>query len=662
MSAVCLRQDKPGRVFVRTLKGRGEEKLQDSKALFVMPGFISPNASYDDIDEALSRANRKREEMAAGVNISELWELICDEPADKLWSLEELCELVFGEATPLELSALYRVLEGDRTYLLRKGEEYLVRSAEQVKDNLYNQQKAEEFKVEREELCRWITSLWRQVNPCTEVNLPAGCAAAAERAVESLKDVALLGMDSHRYREVQNLLSEVKITRRNAAFDLLVKAGVWSKHENLTLLRLNLPQEFPLEVEEEAQKLSDGLCIELSEGRRDLRDWPCVTIDDAVTLDLDDAISYEVLPNGNRRVGVHIADVSECIPEGSLVDQEAFERSTSIYLPDLRISMVPVELAHGRCSLVVDQDRLAFSFIAEFDEDANIVDSQITPALIRVKERLTYEDADRYLSEERWPGLGKLVEQLRGQRQAQGASLVPFPRIQVKVSPEGEILVSRESPSQPAQKLVSEMMILANRLGAEALFQAGFPAIYRAQTPPEQPIEMLQGEYDPVQAYACRRFMHRGTMSVEPAPHSGLGLEHYVQVTSPIRRYNDLMLQRQLRALCAGKEPHYTSEQLDQKLMITKERTRQAELLEKERRNYWLLCYLESKEHQEMEAVVVANHPDKHIIQLVETLLETDCALVPHHPLAPGEHLWVRVDQVWPRDNIVNVSAIVGEE
>ena len=660
VSAVCLRQDKPGRIFVRAQKGR-EEKLQESKALFPVAGFIKLDAPYDEIDQALNEAGLKREQMAASLDIKELWELVCDEPADKQWSLSELSDLSLGDCTPVELSAAYRALEGDRTYFTRKGDCYLIRSAEQVQEALYSQQKEAEFKAEREAIVRWLDKIWKQTNPCSELSLPEGYQAAAQKALASLADVVMLGNESHRCRDVQNLLTALGINKRNAPFTLLVKSGYWSEHENVMLHRLGLSQEFTPEVEAEASRLSHEVAIKADSGRADLRGLNCVTIDDASTNDLDDAISYELLPSGNCRVGVHIADVSAYIPEDSLVDREAFDRSTSIYLPDLCISMVPSIMAHECCSLVAGVDRLAFSFLAEFSPDGELVSSQITPSVINVSERLTYEDANRYLAENRWPGLGELVDRLREQRKAKGALLVPFPRVQVKVKPDWEIVVVRESPNEPSQKLVSEMMILANRLGAEALFNGGFPAIYRTQEPPEKPIDEM-AQYDPAIAYACKRYMHRGVMSTDDSPHSGLGLEHYIQVTSPIRRYHDLLMQRQLKALVGGAEPRYTTERLQQCLTVTKLRTSQADQLERDRRSYWILRYLEKQQCQAVEACVVANHPDKHIVQLTDTLWETECALVPKHPMPPGTRLWVRIDLVWPRDQIVNVSPIVDDE
>ncbi len=659
-SAVCLRQGKPGQIFVRALKGR-EEKLQESKAFFTIANFISPNSDYDDIDDALLKASRQREELAASLNLSELWELICDEPADKLWSLEELCELSFGEATAVECSAAYRALENDRIYFNRKGDCYVVRSESQVKELLYSQQREAESRAEREVICRWLDSLWKRSQPCTELSLPAGSEAAARKTLESLADVAMNGVDSCRYREVNNLLSEINIGKRGAPFSLLVKAGYWSQHENLLLHKLGVSTGFDEDIVEEAKRLAASVVAVPSDKRQDLRHLACFTIDSISTTDLDDAISYELLDNGNYRVGIHIADVAECIPEDSPLDRDAFYRGTAIYMPDLKIPMVPSILSDTVCSLIVGQDRLAMSFLAEFTPQAELVASQITPSVIRVSERLTYEMADQAIEENRWPGLMDIIEELRYQRREQGAMMVPFPRVNVTVSPEGEIIVSKESPNQPSQKLVSELMILTNRLAAEALHDKGFPVIYRSQNPPEKPIDEM-AEFDPAKAYACKRFMHRGQMGTEVASHAGLGLEYYTQATSPIRRYNDLVMQRQLKSLVRGEEPRYSVENLQECLTVTKSAVALADQLERDRRNYWILCYLEKQVWQEVEACVVANHPDKHIIQLCDTLWETECALVPKHPMPPGTRLLVRIELVWPRDQTVNVSPVIDEE
>lgn len=656
-AGICLRAGKPGIFFVRTDKG-GEEKLAENKVLFSESGAADPNSSFTEIDERIAKAVSCRETISQNIDVGELWELLCDEEEGKAWELAELCDFALGEAGKQELSGMYRALERDRFYFVRKGSGYVLRSREHIND-LRRQQEAEAAnKLEREALTKWLLAIWQRPVPAGKIELkyPQGYEAEAKKVLDGFEDVAIYGADSMRLKDTQSILKEIDVTRKDAPFRFLVKAGLWSEHENLLLHKLAVKTSYEPEFEESAAALRLNEADYLS-CREDLRHLECVTIDDESTTEIDDALSFEVLEDGFR-VGVHIADASEAVKSGTVFDDEAFSRGTAIYLPDLKVRMLPSIISDDICSLVAGTDRLAFSFIAEFDTSFNMKSVRMAETVINVRERLTYTQADEMIESGRWPHLLDLAKHLRFLRQQNGAFTVPFPRINVKVKPDGEIVIERETPNAPSQVIVSEMMILANRTAAEYLAKHNIPAIYRSQEPPEQELSNME-EYDAAKAYACRRFMHKGVMSLEPSRHSGLGLDYYMQVTSPIRRYNDMMMQRQLKAVLRGEQPVYSEEELADKLASTRQSAAQADTLEKDRRGYWIMRWLEERQWKELDAVVVANHPDKHIVQINDCLWETDCALVPGHPLPPGSQIQVRIELVWPRDQIVRVSPVV---
>ncbi|MBQ7529931.1 RNB domain-containing ribonuclease, partial [bacterium] len=220
------------------------------------------------------------------------------------------------------------------------------------------------------------------------------------------------------------------------------------------------------------------------------------------------------------------------------------------------------------------------------------------------------------------------------------------------------ISIERENPHVPSQVLVSEMMILANSIAGSFFSQNNVPAIFRSQDPPEQPIGELTSDQI-VEMYQLRKYMKKGVMGLKVARHTGLGLDSYVQITSPIRRYNDLLMQRQLKAYLRSSEPLYTEEELGNFLAYTTNAVSQADYLERDRRNYWILRYLEEHQWEDMEAIVLANHPDKHIVQICNCLWENECPHVPGHPLPPGTHIHVSIESVWPRDCIVRLNPIV---
>ncbi|MBQ7503628.1 RNB domain-containing ribonuclease [bacterium] len=665
LSAICLRQDKPGRVFVRNARGK-EEKLADSKAMFVTASCVDPNASYDVLEEAMAKIAARRESLAASVSTAELWELMGDEDSDKVWTLNELSDLALSDSNNDCLSALYRVLENDSVYFIRKGSGYVLRSKEQVEEIFVRQRTEAANKLEHECLSKWLLELWsRPAETSAPLEYPAEYESAARRALANFADVAVNGQESYRLKDVSNLLKSINITRKDAPFQFMLKAGLWTKDENLALYKYNIQLEFSAEQLQEAEETAALLDAEgniiISDdelaSRADLTDLECFTIDDATTTDIDDALSFEENSDGTFRIGIHIADASYYVTPESLIDGEARVRGTAVYLPDLKIPMCPAALSESVCSLVADKRRLAFSFLVNFDSDFNLTDFRMVSSVIKVKERHTYQTANEALAEGRWQKFLAIARKLVEKRQENGSISIPFPRVNVKVC-NGEILIERDNPNSPSQILVSEMMILANSIAGRYLADREAPGIFRSQEAPEQPLGDLE-DGDPVKLYNIRRFIRKGTMGLEPARHNGLGLDSYVQVTSPIRRYNDLLMQRQLKTLLSSGEPLYSTEDLGRALAYTKQSTSLASSLEQERKNYWLLRYLEEHAWEDMEAVVLANHPDRHIVQLCNCLLESDCPQVPGHPLPPGTHIHVKIDLVWPRDNTLRLSPVV---
>lgn len=668
LSALCLRPDKPGKIFVRNARGR-EEKLADSKAMFVVPSFADPNSSYDDIDDALKAAQRKREEMAGQIDGRELWELLEleDDSHTRAWKLEELSDLALGSSDAAAQSAMYRSLEASNVYFFRKGTGYIRRPQEQI-DEIFARLEAEEVnKKEYEAISKWLLAIWENPRPKgAALEFPEGFEEAAQKTLNGLADVAVKGTESARFKKLSELLKSIDITRRDAPFLFMVRAGIWDENENLQLyenkISLNFEPDETAEAESYSELLDEYGNVGAAEpGRADLTSLECFTIDDASTTDIDDALSFEEYPDGTFRIGIHIADASNYVKPGSAVDKAALERSTAIYLPDLKVPMCPGIMSDSVCSLVAGKKRLAFSFLVKLSADFEITETSMTPSVIKVSERHTYESAVEALNAGRWSNFYKAAQACKARRQQAGAKVIPYPRVNVKVNAAGEILIEREVTDSPAQLLVSEMMILANSMAGSYLAEHQIPGIFRSQEPPEVPLEDMP-EYDPVKAYNSRRYMHRGVMGLAPAHHTGLGLDNYVQVTSPIRRYNDLVMQRQLKSMLAEDSsgvPMYSQEELSRILGITKENCQQADKMEKDRRSFWLLRYLEAHTGEEMEAVVLANCPEKHVIQLCGCLYEGECAHVPGHPLPPGTHIHVNIDLVHPRDFTLRMSAIV---
>lgn len=664
LCALSLSVDRKDQVHVRTEEGR-EDRVAKAKLIFSGSGSdsLGLDSSPERITEWLKAASARRDACARGVALEELWELVAEEGG--VFSLKDLAELQFSSPAADQMSGLYRALEGDRVWFFRKGQDYAPRTRDQVQETR-NRLLAEEEKArEREVAMRWLRDLWRgdfEFSSGSELD------KTQARYLNWIREVALLGNEAPRFKDIQALFKELDIGGKDAAFRLLVKAGVWGPDEFLTLHRLHPPMEFEPELLAAADRCRDLLQAGLTDPERlDLTHLPALTIDDQWTSEVDDGLTLERTAQGFR-LGIHIADASHFVQPGTALDDEGLDRGTTIYLPERKIRMLPDVLGDELCSLSVGAPRLAFSFLVDTDADFQPTASQFALTRIQVARRLTYEEADALIAAGDDPVLADLHRAalaLRAARQAKGAVTLPFPRANLRVeideAGEPQISITRDASEVPAQTVVSEMMILANKLSGECFAEHSIPALFRSQPEPEKPIP---ADVDPApeSLYKLRRLMKKGEVGLVPARHAGLGLDAYSQATSPIRRYVDLLAQRQLKAHLKGEPLPYSAEQVAALAPRLERTTQQAEQLERERKQYWTLRFLEQKRWAELDAVVLQNLPDKHWVQLTSVLYELECPLVPRHPLPPGSRLKVRIELVWPREGTVRVTPVLEDD
>ncbi|MCP8970648.1 ribonuclease R [Ectobacillus ponti] len=354
----------------------------------------------------------------------------------------------------------------------------------------------------------------------------------------------------------------------------------------------HLPQAFPQEALDHANSVPDTIDERDLNGRRDLRDQVIVTIDGADAKDLDDAVTVTKLPNGNYRLGVHIADVSHYVTEDSAIDKEAAERGTSIYLVDRVIPMIPHRLSNGICSLNPKVDRLTLSCDMEINSKGEVVKHEIFQSVIKTTERMTYYDVNRILEDEDEELLGRyeplipmfrdmrdLAAILRKKRMERGAIDFDFKEAKVLVDEEGhpKDVVLRERST--AEKLIEEFMLAANETVAEHFHWMNVPFMYRVHEDPkedklerffefitnfgytvkgkandihpralQQILEMVQGQPEEmVISTVMLRSMKQARYDAESLGHFGLSTEYYTHFTSPIRRYPDLIVHRLIR-------------------------------------------------------------------------------------------------------------------
>ena len=378
--------------------------------------------------------------------------------------------------------------------------------------------------------------------------------------------------------------------------DILGKAGENTTEMHAILAEYGLPYVYPQAVEAAAEKISAEITPEDYAEREDFRDIVTFTIDPKDAKDFDDALSIRQLKPGLWEVGVHIADVSLYVKEGSIIDKEAVKRATSVYLVDRTIPMLPERLCNFICSLRPDEEKLAYSVIFNMNEKAEIKDYRIRHTVIKSNRRFTYEEAQNIIEtgegdyKEEILQLNKLAQILREKRMAAGA--INFDRCEVKfeIDEKGKPLSVYFKVSKEANKLIEEFMLLANRTVAEHIgkdpknkkpkvfpyrihdlpdpdkldnlsqFIARFGYKIRtggSKTDVSKSINRLlsdiegKKEQNLIETVSLRA-MQKARYSIYNIGHYGLAFDFYTHFTSPIRRYPDLMVHRLLTRYLAG--------------------------------------------------------------------------------------------------------------
>jgi exoribonuclease-2 len=647
---VCL--EAKGERFLVLTEGDREISLPESRFLHVTPQALNVQHGRDALLQALRTISRRRQELRARIDVAEVWELIWNEPA--AYDCGFLAGLVFGEeVTPDHTAAMFRACLEDTIHFSRKGEAFTPNPPETVEQLLQQKLRKEERERALSDGAAFVKAVWEGDTPSPEE------LAAHATWIDVLKEYALHDAEAPRYRLARELLSRAGITATDAPFRLLVRLGVWDEDENLLVHRLGVPVDFRPDVLQAAEEIARALPERVAGGaapRRDLTHLHVVSIDSELTHDIDDALSYE-MADGLIVLGVHIADPASAIPPDSAVDQEARDRATSIYFPEGKIPMLPPILSEQALSLVAGQVRPAMSVLITLTPEGEVVDYQIAPSLVRVKERLSYEEADARIGTD--PALTQtfeLAKRLRQGRFASGAIALPIPQVEVFVDRHKRISLRRIDREAPSQILVSELMILANSLVGQFCAQRQIPIVYRGQAAPRETLPASLS-YDPVLHYRQQRAMHPARIGLEPTRHSSLGVDAYTTFTSPLRRYVDLVSHRQLHAYLRHGEPFYSEERLRTMLAEVETALSRASLVEHERRRYWLLKYLAQRQGQIWLGVVLDRFPRHYLVLLPEVMLEVDLP-VGGTELAPGDRVPVRIETVQPRTGLLKVSFV----
>ncbi|MEH2325683.1 MAG: ribonuclease R family protein [Nostoc sp.] len=601
------------------------------------------------------------------------WELLVED--GETVTPDQMANLLFSESTAPPCYAAHCLLSDDKLYFKQKGDAYEPRTAAQVAERQHQiEVEALKAKGQQEFLTRVEQALkgeaveWGRHDRQRLEGLEKYAALIADtvRTGVNYDSLARAYPPSAPVLETMTMLG--RPTTPQGAFQLLVDLGCWSPYENLFLRRSSIPIQFPNKVLEVAQQRLDFPPIDSDTNRLDLTHLKVYTIDDETTTEIDDGLSWEVLPDGQERLWVHIADPTRwLVPEDEL-DLEARKRGSTVYLPTGMIPMFPEVLATGPMSLIQGRVCCALSFGIILGTSGGVEDYSIHTSLIKPTYRLTYEDVDEMLqlrvqAEPEIAAIATWAQKRKAWRYAQGAISITMPEAMIKVK-DDEINIDILDDS-PSRQVVAEMMIVAGEVAARYGKAHNIPLPFRGQPqpelPPEEELLLLPPGF--VRACAMRRCMPKSEMSITPLRHAGLGLDTYTQATSPIRRYSDLLTHFQLKAHLRGEVLPFTADQLKEVMMTVTSITQEVTMVERQTNRYYALEYLRRHPEETWEVTVLMwLREDSNLALILLEDLGLQLPMVFKRSVKLGEQILVKVSHADPQKDMIQFQEIVYQE
>lgn len=416
-----------------------------------------------------------------------------------------------------------------------------------------------------------------------------------------------------------------------------------------------LPEKFPKEVKNELNYIRQKIDKKDIPNRMDFRDIPIYTIDGEDAKDLDDAISIDRTPEGNFLLGVHIADVSYYVPEGSALDKEAIYRGTSVYMLDRVIPMLPFELSNGICSLNAGEERFTISVIMEIDENGKVIASKVTKGIIKVKERMSYTNVQKILDGkdrkvlkryeediEKFKQMEELAQILKERRKKNGSLDLDLPESKIILDEQGKAVEIKQYPNSFANEIIEQFMLTANEEIAETFFNLKAPFIYRVHEVPdlekvaelnkflfdfgyqikvkndtvspkefEKVLQEVKGKQEEkLISKLILRTLRLARYEDENKGHFGIASKYYCHFTSPIRRYPDLFIHRVISEYLNNdnkvgpKKRKRWAEQAKKYAERSSERERLAQTAEREAESMKMAEYMEDKLGEKFEGII----------------------------------------------------------
>lgn len=445
--------------------------------------------------------------------------------------------------------------------------------------------------------------------------------------------------------------------------EVLGKTGENNAEIHSIMAEFDLPFRFPEGVLRLSEQIPEGITKEEISKRRDFRDITTFTIDPEDAKDFDDAISFQKLSNGNYEIGVHIADVTHYVRPGNELDNDAFDRATSVYLVDRTVPMLPERLSNGLCSLRPNEDKLTFAAVFEMDAKGKISSEWFGRTIIHSDNRFSYEQAQEVIE----TGTGKFAEELktlndlhdilRKERFKKGAVNFETTEVKFKLDEQGKPLMVVPKIRKEAHKLIEEFMLLANRAVATFVYkmkkgEEKNTFVYRTHDFPNPEkvadfalfakqfghtlavddasvsrslnklMDSIEGkpEQNVLQSLAVRA-MAKAKYTTDAKPHFGLAFDHYTHFTSPIRRYPDMIVHRLLQHYLDGGKS-VAKKEFEEKCIHSSEREKRAADAERASIKYKQVEFMSMAEHKPFDGIITGVTEFGIFVEITETKCE----------------------------------------
>lgn len=618
---------------------------EDGKQIDIYSDQIELKTSIiiDSDRKLILRGYRKElNESIKEIDLEFLWKQVAGS-AERM-SFNDLIEIYYdGKAFNRdEILKIYWAINKDTVYFKKLDGQYFPSSESEVNSRLWEMEKEEKRNQETSAALYYFKSFINE-----DVCFSGKSMFDMDYFTNLIKHYVVAESSKEKYKEAKLFVHQLGINTIEDATEFLIRIGVWKSDASPDLKKLEEYGKFSKRSLNEAE--SKILSPLEKDDFTDLTSREVFTIDDENTEDIDDAISIE-LKNDVVELGIHICNVAHYIKKGSSLDIEARTKGQTIYIPDRQISIFPQDLIKEKFSLFKANLKPTMSLLLQLDKKTyEIKDYRFLKSVISVSENLSYEQAAKeFLNEKKGKELANIAFALRRKRISKGAFILHLPELKISVGEDGRAATYKNYMNSIPHIIIAELMILTNNLAAKFIKSYNIPSIFRIQDEevPQEGRELDTN--DPLYSTKVVKYLRPSITHTSPDPHKSLGLDSYVQITSPIRRYFDLVAQRQIIGILEGDEWTYDDKELSDIISTVTNGFSKRRLLQKERKKYWLYKYLQDNIEQNIKGIVSFVNETNLSVYLTDFFVEIPIRNNSVKNLKEYDEVILKVEQVDP--------------